>query len=204
MLLSTTINAIWLISWFQPQKKEFLKKSYIQTILSLFGFLDLYEKKNHSFHFPINERLSFESIILAKISILEAGTLISQRVLASWYSRWDVSIYINKSQRNIEVHRKKPTTGNLFHEYITRLNRGIRRVQQHKWGLVKRIKKQQSTSETTEKTQVLWSTIMGWPKQISSLHCSCSHETKDRPASNRVHVTQGGDSTWAFLGRFAA
>lgn len=44
MLLSTTINAIWLISWFQPQKKEFFLKSYIQTILSLFGFFDLYEK----------------------------------------------------------------------------------------------------------------------------------------------------------------
>lgn len=33
------------MSWFQPQKKEFFKKSYIQTILSLFGFFDLYEKK---------------------------------------------------------------------------------------------------------------------------------------------------------------
>lgn len=139
MLLSTTINAIWLISWFQPQKKEFLKKSYIQTILSLFGFLNLYEKKIIHFIFPSMKGYHLKAL-LAKISILEAGTLISQRVLASWYSRWDVSIYINKSQRNIEVHRKKPTTGNLFHEYITRLNRGIRRVQQHKWGLVKRIK----------------------------------------------------------------
>lgn len=75
MLLSTTINAIWLISWFQPQKKEFFKKSYIQTILSLFGFFDLYEKKNHSFHFPSMKGYHLKAL-LAKISILEAGTLI--------------------------------------------------------------------------------------------------------------------------------
>lgn len=204
MLLSTTINAIWLISWFQPQKKEFFKKSYIQTILSLFGFFDLYEKKNHSFHFPINERLSFESIIGKDKYSWSRNLDFTKSSCELIFKMRCFYLHQQESQRNIEVHRKKLTTGNLFHEYITRLNRGIRRVQQHKWGLVKRIKKQQSTSETTEKTQVLWSTVMGWPQQISSLHCSCSHETKDRPASNRVHVTQGGDSTWAFLGRFAA
>lgn len=49
-------------------------------------------------------------------------------------------LHQQESQRNIEEHRKKTTIGNLFHEYITRLIRGIGRVQQHKWGLVKRIK----------------------------------------------------------------
>lgn len=162
------------------------------------------KNKNSSISFPINERLSFESII-GKDKYSWGRNL--DLTKSSWELIFKMRCFYlhqQESQRNIEVHRKKPTTGNLFHEYITRLNRGIRRVQQHKWGLVKRIKKQQSTSETTEKTQVLWSTVMGWPQQISSLHCSCSHETKDRPASNRVHVTQGGDSTWAFLGRFAA
>lgn len=141
MLLSTTINAIWLISWFQPQKKEFFKKSYIQTILSLFGFLDLYEKKNHSFHFPINERLSFESIIGKDKYSWGRNLDFTKSSCELIFKMRCFYLHQQESQRNIEVHRKKLTTGNLFHEYITRLNRGIRRVQQHKWGLVKRIKK---------------------------------------------------------------
>lgn len=141
MLLSTTINAIWLISWFQPQKKDFFLNSYIQTILSLFGFFDLYvKKKNSSISFPINERLSFESTI-GKDKYSWSRNL--DLTKSSWELIFKMRCFYlhqQESQRNIEVHRKKPTIGNLFHEYITRLIRGIGRVQQHKWGLVKRIK----------------------------------------------------------------
>lgn len=140
MLLSTTINAIWLISWFQPQKKEFFKNhTFKQSYLSLVS-LTCMKNKNSSISFPINERLSFESTI-GKDKYSRSRNL--DLTKSSWELIFKMRCFYlhqQESQRNIEVHRKKPTTGNLFHEYITRLNRGIRRVQQHKWGLVKRIK----------------------------------------------------------------
>lgn len=140
MLLSTTINAIWLISWFQPQKKEFfLKIIHSNNPISLW-FLWLVWKKKSFISFPINERLSFESIIGKDKYSWGRNLDFTKSSCELIFKMRCFYLHQQESQRNIEVHRKKPTTGNLFHEYITRLNRGIRRVQQHKWGLVKRIK----------------------------------------------------------------
>lgn len=139
MLLSTTINAIWLISWFQPQKKEFLKIIHSNNPISLW-FLGLVWKKKSFISFPINERLSFESIIGKDKYSWGRNLDFTKSSCELIFKMRCFYLHQQESQRNIEVHRKKLTTGNLFHEYITRLNRGIRRVQQHKWGLVKRIK----------------------------------------------------------------